>query len=255
MLVQYYRTEKGRQELSDRSLRLNARLRALLLMIETEEASTLVKHQLEKLATPENLGQLLEYGLIYSHANGVIRSQQTAEAGQESQQIIASNESVFLPEVRPVQAHAEQPFKSSDIPVPNDPVDRVVSHELPVQAQPVADDVLLASMQVQVKPEDSAEPAAVVPAASVIAPVVATPPAPARLSFDDVKGLMAASLKKYCGLMATGLIREIEQAKSAAQLRLCQMRWVTMLTESRAGSSNIAEWRAQINDNLSSFDA
>ena len=74
---------------------------------------------------------------------------------------------------------------------------------------------------------------------------------PDYLTFDDVKQLMMNSLREYCGLLASALIKEIQHASSITKLRMCQMRWVTTLTETRASSAQIAMWVEQINYSLS----
>ena len=237
MSIQYYRTEKGRQELIDRSVRLNARQRALLLMIESEEVSnTLLRSQIEKLATPENLAQLVEHGLIESMGGTALPEQDVV--AQLSIPAAASNEAQFEVAPVPVQAVAElkQPEPVSDIPAQPAAAMPVVQ---PTMTQPetvaVEPPVLTARIVERVPAPDMLE--------AVDVPEVA-------LSFDEVKMMMVASLRRYCGLLAAPLVRDIEKAATAGQLRMCQMRWVTLLTESRAGAGNIAMWKEQINDNL-----
>ena len=72
------------------------------------------------------------------------------------------------------------------------------------------------------------------------------------LSFDEVKQLMINSLREYCGLLASALIKDIQHTSSMTKLRMCQMRWVTTLTETRASSAQIAIWVDQINTSLAS---
>lgn len=67
MFLDYVRTQEGNDELKNRSKRLNARQRALLLMIEQANANQKPMSQpWEHLATPENLDYLLDLGLIES---------------------------------------------------------------------------------------------------------------------------------------------------------------------------------------------
>ncbi len=74
---------------------------------------------------------------------------------------------------------------------------------------------------------------------------------PDYLTFDEVKQLMMNSLREYCGLLASALIKDIQHASSLGKLRMCQMRWVTTLTETRVSSAQIAVWVDQINYSLS----
>lgn len=211
MSIQYYRTEKGRQALVDRSVRLNARQRALLLMIESEEANTLLRSQIEKLATPENLAQLVEHGLIES-MGGETNPQDLLV--QLALPAAASNEPEFAAPVAPLNETVGVVAEADELQPP----------------------LLTARVDV-VKP--------------VVGPLFDAVEIPdVVLSLDEVKMMMAASLRRYCGLLAAPLVRDIEKAATAAQLRMCQMRWVTLLTESRAGAHNIAMWKEQINENL-----
>lgn len=231
MSIQYYRTEKGRQELTERSVRLNARQRALLLMIESEEANTLLRNQIEKLATPENLAQLVEHGLIESLAEVPSGPDLLAQLAVP---VVASNETEFAvtPASPAVVESAAQPVASAQVLPPAAP---------PVEPVPVQQVVEQPPMLTARVAEE--QPVVVPGLAAIDVPDVA-------LSFDEVKMMMVASLRRYCGLLAAPLVRDIEKAATAGQLRMCQMRWVTLLTESRAGAANIAMWKEQINDNL-----
>lgn len=278
MSIQYYRTEKGRQELIDRSIRLNARQRALLLMIESEEASnTLLRIQIERLATPENLAQLVEHGLIESIGGALPEPDVVTQLAVPA---TASNEPDFA--AVSVQAAPAEPAAVVQ-PAPVAPAAVVqpapVVPAAVVQPAPVAPATVVQPVSVQpaavIPPQPAVqtvpvvavvvEPVAVV-SETVVQPPVLTArivervPAPEKLeavevpdvalSFEEVKMMMVASLRRYCGLLAAPLIRDIEKAATAGHLRMCQIRWVTLLTESRAGAHNIAMWKEQINENL-----
>jgi hypothetical protein len=65
MFLQYRRTEKGQEELKNRSKRLNARQRALLLIIEqVGTQSKSISQPWEPLATPENIDRLIALQFI-----------------------------------------------------------------------------------------------------------------------------------------------------------------------------------------------
>lgn len=70
------------------------------------------------------------------------------------------------------------------------------------------------------------------------------------LGFDEVKQLMAQLLQQNCGLMAKQLINRILQASDLAQLKLCQMQWITALQESRISSKELNFHLKQINFSL-----
>lgn len=70
---------------------------------------------------------------------------------------------------------------------------------------------------------------------------------PEALSFEQIKNLMVNSLKSYCGLLGFGLMRDIQQASRMAQLRMCQMQWVTLLSESKADAMQVKHWVSQLN--------
>lgn len=200
MFEQYCRTDRGNQTLQNRSVKLNSRQRALLLIIESKQTISLHQQQLKQLATPDNLAVLLEHRLI-----------RPIEASPQSIQDI-------------VELPVPVPFSEITAKAINKPVaDTVAVMEFCQQYQTVSSDLHSAAMAHGM---------------------------PHYLEFEAVKQLMIVGLQTYCGLLASTLIREIEQANSIAKLRLCQMRWVTTLTESRATHKQIAAWVAQINDSL-----
>ena len=200
MFEQYCRTDRGNQTLQNRSVKLNSRQRALLLIIESKQTTSLHQQQLKQLATPDNLAVLLEHQLI-----------RPIEASPQSIQ-----DMVELP--------VPVPFSEITAKAINKPVaDTVAVMEFCQQYQTVSSDLHSAAMAHGM---------------------------PHYLEFEAVKQLMIVGLQTYCGLLASTLIREIEQANSIAKLRLCQMRWVTTLTETRATHKQIAAWVAQINDSL-----
>lgn len=226
-LPQYYRTLKGNQALENRSVKLTSRQRALLLMIENGNASHLSQQQLRQLATPDNLAVLLEHQLIAAPettAQAILPAyvpeiQPVApiyvEAGiPQHQQIISENQVVQPASAIALQTHQE-------IAVPEPMPDLIPS--LAGQDIVISTDLHSAAMLQST---------------------------PVYLSFDEVKQLMMTSLREYCGLLASALIKDIQHASSITKLRMCQMRWVTTLTETRAPSAQIKRWVEQINDSL-----
>lgn len=198
MFEQYCRTDRGNQTLQSRSVKLNSRQRALLLIIESKQTTNLHQQQLTQLATADNLAVLLEHQLIMP----------IGVAAQSTQDM-----------VEPPVPSSEISAKAISKPV----ADTVAVKELCQQYQTISSDLHSAAMAHGM---------------------------PHYLEFEAVKQLMIVGLRTYCGLLASMLIREIEQANSITKLRLCQMRWVTTLTETRATHKQIAAWVAQINDSL-----
>lgn len=68
-----------------------------------------------------------------------------------------------------------------------------------------------------------------------------------KLSFVEVQQVMIQTLTTYCGLMAKPLIQQIQQSKTIAQLKLCQMQWITSLQESRITPSQLNQTLKLIN--------
>ena len=204
MFEQYCRTDRGNQTLQNRSVKLNSRQRALLLIIESKPTTNLHQQQLTQLATADNLAVLLEYQLIM-----------------------------------PIEAAAQSMQDMVELPVPVPFL--LPSSEIIAKAinKPVADTVAVKALCQQYQTISSDLHSAAMAHGM-----------PHYLEFEAVKQLMIVGLRTYCGLLASMFIREIEQANSITKLRLCQMRWVTTLTETRATHKQIAAWVAQINDSL-----
>lgn len=224
-LPQYYRTPKGNQALENRSIKLSSRQRALLLMIENGHTSHLSQQQLRQLATPDNLAILLEHQLIVAGTSAVSVDPQIA-----------------TPLVQPIalvsQSDMDQPHEQQ--------ISANVSIQPAVDTWPEsAHKQAIAAAQV---PDLAGQDIIVSADLHTAAMLQATPD---YLTFDDVKQLMMNSLREYCGLLASALIKDIQHASSITKLRMCQMRWVTTLTETRASSAQIAMWVEQINYSLS----
>lgn len=236
-LPQYYRTAKGNQALENRSVKLNSRQRALLLMIESRHGNRLSQLQLQQLATADNLALLLEHQLIAVPETAVpeIAMPETALPQQK-------------PEARrPIQKH--QPLVQDNPAIATLVPAQTGFDNAPAQS---ATSILPAQQPQARLPETQAADLAgqeTVIAADLhsAAMVQATP---VYLSFDDIQQLMMSSLRQHCGLLASALIKDIQHASSVGKLRMCQMRWVTTMTETRASSAQIAAWAEQINYSL-----
>lgn len=222
----YLRTQQGNQELENRALKLTPRQRALLRMVEADLSKSLNRQQFEQLASVENLQVLLDYQLIVAqqeqlipHLTEIVASAKLVAAAEPAVPVLTAN-----------VLHAE--------PVSEIVANRVV--EVPEQTiiaapEPVVTAVAAPESKLQsVNNEQTIEPVEV-----------------ELLDFDGVKQLMSFTLKEYCGLLASQLIRDIQQATSPARLRMCQIHWITTLTESRAESKRVAAWHQQVSMSLS----
>lgn len=226
-LPQYYRTPKGNQALENRSVKLTSRQRALLLMIENGSASHLSQQQLRQLATPDNLAVLLEHQLI--------------AAPETTEQAIPS---VFTPEIQPTAPiHVEAGISQHQQITTENHIAQPASAIILKTHQEIAAPERMPDLIPSLAGQDIIISADLHSAAML-------PSNPVYLSFDEVKQLMMSSLREYCGLLASALIKDIQHASSITKLRMCQMRWVTTLTETRAPSAQIKRWVEQINDSL-----
>lgn len=52
-------------------------------------------------------------------------------------------------------------------------------------------------------------------------------------TLNELKDFMTQQLQQYCGLMAKLLIEKIHKTQHPAELKTCQMQWMTLLQESR----------------------
>ena len=300
-LPQYCRTARGNLELSHRTIKLNSRQRALLLMIDASELNGLSQQQFRHLATADNLAVLLQHQLIAETA--AFASQQalyhTLHAKQE--QTSATQEQAL--QRQPLHHHTlpdhpvkNQPFNTSqaqsDMLVENATKLRSIAiNSESIAAEPAlrpegllavanphsigADPIIVSPANadsLRVNPLSSGlpsndislndisshsldQPLDTIPdltgqdISPAIQPAVSQP-ALEYLEFEQVKQLMMSSLRQYCGLLASALIKDIQYASSVTKLRLCQMRWVTTLTETRASRAQIALWVEQINFSL-----
>ena len=70
------------------------------------------------------------------------------------------------------------------------------------------------------------------------------------LDIESLQQLMIQHLQQYCGLMAKSLIEKIKQCRCAAELKSCQMQWITYLQESRISDLQLNQTLQQINFSL-----
>ena len=68
--------------------------------------------------------------------------------------------------------------------------------------------------------------------------------------FDELQSFMCSYLQRYCGLMAKRLMLNIQQATDIAELKACQMQWITCLNESNIQPKLLQHALQQINYSL-----
>lgn len=300
-LPQYCRTARGNLELSHRTIKLNSRQRALLLMIDASELNGLSQQQFRHLATADNLAVLLQHQLIAETA--AFASQQALYHTLHAKQEQASATQNQALQHQPLHHHAlpDHPVKNQPFNTSQAQSDMLVENATKLRSIAISSESIAA--EPALRPEGllavanphsiGADPIIVSPAnadslrvnplssglpsndislndisshsldqpldtipdltgqdiSPAIQPAVSQP-ALEYLEFEQVKQLMMSSLRQYCGLLASALIKDIQYASSVTKLRLCQMRWVTTLTETRASRAQIALWVEQINFSL-----
>lgn len=75
-------------------------------------------------------------------------------------------------------------------------------------------------------------------------------PTLALLNFKQVQQMMIASLEQHCGLLAKPILKQIAFADSVPKLQTCQIKWLTLLQESRMSADDLQQALQQINLSL-----
>jgi hypothetical protein len=216
----FRKTPRAHEALNRRDRQLSSRLRHLLLLIDRSDAASCGLRQ--SLMTQENLDALLSLSLIEPVEPAVTAQPALIIATEIATEAVVTETVAAL---------------------------RVLSEAL-VPSQP--DDMDLASMstatlmadfaQALAQAESQAQPAEQAP--SQVQPVQ---------QMAEIQLLMVQSLRQACGLLAAGLLREIEAAQSIEQLHRCQGRWKMTLLDSRFDRGQIDEWLAQVSASIRSY--
>ena len=229
----FYKTELGFRTLKLRDLELNARQRRLLVLIGTEDFHTLSQSMQQRIASPELLQQLIDLGLIIQQKSQTA-SFQTA-----------------LPSAEPIQAahtsvqcdsrNTENSLITQDLATNASSVSSAanLAHHSEIQTSLQISSTICPHHQPQQKIVNSSS--AIQQNLSNVPPAQAAPQSEAEiqqpvliaLDFEALKTFMVQHLQQYCGLMAKQLILKIQAAEKIAELKLCQMQWITQLQESR----------------------
>ena len=278
----YKRTEAGTRELTQRQLKINARARTLLLLLEKDDIKQLSIDASNKIANAENFQTLLDLGLIY---DTTIHQQTTLISSNE----IADHQAESISRTHFIDDLATEPTNNNTQPKFNflSKVSRTLSQvnealqsekverKLVVQestdnprfdttlnlikeetAKQTLDDTRTANSKAQ--SAKIIEPASPFKAPTPIPPkpeqIAEEKPSVTTISFEEVKNLMQQTLQQYCGLMAKALIVAIGNAENTHQLRQYQSKWLTSLFETRIGREQLNELLSVINASLEHVD-
>ena len=217
-MFNYQKTELGFQVLRDRQLALNARQRRLLLLIGTDDFNQMYIQYQQRIAEPTLLSQLLEMQLIQSIGEPAEYTATTISPEQTS--------TILEPVISPA--------KEIDVAI------------LPSKA------INTPHIDIDPKPAE----------AKTTAPVEPHPNTTASVNqifieqdFEQLQAYMCSYLQCYCGLMAKKLIEKIQHTDDLAQLKACQMQWITLLNESNIQPARLQQALQQINYSLKTIQA
>ena len=278
----YKRTEAGTRELTQRQLKINARARTLLLLLEKDDIKQLSADASNKIVSAENFQTLLDLGLIY---DTTIHQQTTLISSNE----IVDHQAESISQTHFIDDLATEPSNNNTQPKFNflSKVSRTLSQvnealqsekverKLVVQestdnprfdttlnlikeetAKQTLDDTRTANSKAQ--SAKIIEPASPFKAPTPIPPkpeqIAEEKPSVTTISFEEVKNLMQQTLQQYCGLMAKALIVAIGNAENTHQLRQYQSKWLTSLFETRIGREQLNELLSVINASLEHVD-
>ncbi len=278
----YKRTEAGTRELTQRQLKINARTRTLLLLLEKDDIKQLSIDASNKIANAENFQTLLDLGLIY---DTTIHQQTTLIASNE----IADHQAESISQTHFIDDLATEPSNNNTQPKSDflSKVSRTLSQvnealqsekvERKLVVQESTDNPRFDTTLNLIKEETAkqtlddtrtansiAQSAKIIEPASPFKAPTPIPPKPEQIaeekpsvttiSFEEVKNLMQQTLQQYCGLMAKALIVAIGNAENTHQLRQYQSKWLTSLFETRIGRQQLNELLSVINASLEHVD-
>ncbi|WP_374665982.1 hypothetical protein [Acinetobacter sp.] len=226
----FYKTELGFRTLKLRDLELNARQRRLLVLIGTDDFHALSQTMQQRIASPDLLQQLIDLGLIIRQSILAASSADTA-AGPDSAETADSLATANLAQHSEIQTSLQiSPAASPECIQPQQKIVPIAPALQPVPSAPsVPDDAQLKSTS---------------PKAEMTA-----------LDFEALKTFMVQHLQQYCGLMAKQLIFKIQAAEKIAELKLCQMQWITLLQESRILPKILNDALQQVNLSMRTLQA
>lgn len=210
---QFRKTSRAHEALNRRDRQLSSRLRHLLLLIDRSDTASRGLRQ--SLMTQENLDALLRLSLI----------EPIEPAATEQSAPIDRVEAVTdtMPALRVVLDQPAQPLADNLDPELISTAALIAEFEQAVQQAEYQEQH---ASQYQTQPQHAQ-------VQTVLAMV-------------EVQQLMIQSLRQACGLLAAGLMREIDAAQSIDQLHRCQGRWKMTLLDSRFDRGQIDQWIDQV---------
>lgn len=202
--MQFQKTTLGFAEIQNRTLKLTAKQRRLLILIGSNTEDAMHQQLMQQLATPDLLEELMELALIEPTTYAVISSTDIETDTQET--TASANSDSNTVQVTPRQERVFPIIPPTDISQPkNQPQTHNIESEI----------IYSPSLPQQQK----------------------QPITPRTTDHSDafklLQELMKNSLQQYCGLMAKQLVNKIERCETIQQLRHCQMQWLTSLQEAR----------------------
>ena len=217
---QFRKTSRAHEALNRRDRQLSSRLRHLLLLIDRSDTASRGLRQ--SLMTQENLDALLRLSLI----------EPIEPAATEQSAPIDRVEAVTdtMPALRVVLDQPAQPLADNLDPELISTAALIAEFEQAVQQAEYQEQH---ASQYQTQPQHAQ-------VQTVLAMV-------------EVQQLMIQSLRQACGLLAAGLMREIDAAQSIDQLHRCQGRWKMTLLDSRFDRGQIDQWIAQVSASIRSY--
>jgi hypothetical protein len=219
-MMHFSKTQRGIDVLQDRSIPLTARQRRLLVLIGSQDFELLNDNLRQQLAPAELLDQLCALDLIVPAQTGATVNTQNQTTAEPENKVDLTRSEIN----RPVK----------------------VSESITETPQSINNTIIPITVQQNIAPAETNQIHQ--PHSHESSPVA--PPELLALSFEDIKYMMMESLQKYCGLMAKQQIQHILHAADARSLKLCQMRWITSLQESRIAPQELNHILKQINFSL-----
>ncbi|WP_180157609.1 hypothetical protein [Acinetobacter sp. YH12045] len=238
-MFNYQKTELGFQTLKDRQLALNARQRRLLLLIGSDDFNQMPVHYQQRIAEVSLLEQLMELGLIQPiTAHDHQRLQNSDFSAFNTPKIAPSKTpdlNIFSP-ASELTAQVHVTFNELSMPtmeVPQTQSQHEITNSLPMDAMG-----FISRQFNQAIPENITSNNPVL--AEQIIDFI-------EHDFDELQNFMCSYLQRYCGLMAKKLMLNIQQATDIAELKACQMQWITCLNESNIQPKLLQHALQQIN--------
>ena len=221
----YVKTHLGVQALKQRSFKLNARQRQLLLLIGTDDFRILNSAMKQRLATPEIIQQLEQLGLIFS---GQRSSNHSTEHSIERTNHIASKQPVNNVQNESITTVETTTENNTQPNINHESIENKFRDNLTIQHKYANESTIVQQKQHNHVTEKENT----------------------YLDFEEVKQTMMGLLKLHCGLMAKQLILNIQHAQSVREIKLCQMQWITALQETRIPRDELNFSMQQINRSL-----